>query len=420
MASNGWASLGAALAGNDVKQRALYEQGATGVARLEGLLSEARRRRDEEAGYAGITPEAISAANANPSQASDLLAAMFHAGADPQRLSGYQREALGTTIQQDAYDRARNGAQVADLNPLLAVFNGKPVEVSTVKDGVSYNAYATPDQNTFTPTQVGLAEIMQKGAQAEASRASAANSYASAAKTRGEMGSGGPVVGGGRAADWSIQQDRDGNVLRVNKITGQALPVMVGDEQLRRGTTAGKAPNNEQANAAGFAARMVAAGKELDALEQGGYDPTSALDRAANAIGGVTGNVLISGEGQRYNQAAQNWVRANLRKESGAAIGRDEMAQEIRNYFPVAGDTRETIAQKTRNRRLVEQNMIRTAGPAWPGNGSSSAASPSPVSSIARGGTGDGGHAVGDVITVNGRQYRITGGDPNDPDVEPL
>jgi hypothetical protein len=30
------------------------------------------------------------------------------------------------------------------------------------------------------------------------------------------------------------------------------------------------------------------------------------------------------------------------------------------------------------------------------------------------------GHKIGDVIEVNGKQYRVIGGDPNDPDVEPL
>jgi len=419
--ASGWSELGAALAGNGARQRALYEQGATGVARLEGLLSEARRRRDEEAGFAGITPDTVAAANGgDPTAQASLVSAMFHANRNPEQLSGYQRESLGTAIQQDAYDRVRNGAAVADVNPLLAVFNGKPVEVSSVKDGVSYNAYATPDQNTFTPTQVGMAEIMQRGAEADAAKARAASSYATAAKTRGEMGSGGPVVGGGRAADWSIQQDRDGNVLRVNKITGQALPVMVGDEQLRRGTTAGKAPNNEQSNAAGFAQRMVAASKELDDLVSQGYDPASLLDRSAAAIGGVTGNTLMSGQGQQYQQAAQNWVRANLRKESGAAIGKDEMEQEVRNYFPVAGDTSDTIAQKARTRAIVEQNMIRTAGPAWPGNTSAGAASPSPASNVSRSGTGGVGHAVGDIINVGGKQFRVVGGSPEDPDVEPL
>lgn len=227
MASNGWASLGSALAGNPARQEALYAQGATGVARLEGLLSEARRRRDEEAGYAGITPEAITAAQGDPSQAPALVAAMFHAGINPTQLSGYQREALGTTIQKDAYDRARNGAVVADLNPLLAVMNGKPVEVSDVKDGVSFNPYATPDKNRFDPTQVGLAEIMQKGAQAEASRASAANSYASAAKTRGEIAdANSPASGGGKASDWVVQTDAAGNIWRINKKTGASSQVV--------------------------------------------------------------------------------------------------------------------------------------------------------------------------------------------------
>jgi len=29
-------------------------------------------------------------------------------------------------------------------------------------------------------------------------------------------------------------------------------------------------------------------------------------------------------------------------------------------------------------------------------------------------------HKVGDIITVNGKQYRVTGGDPADPDVEAM
>lgn len=33
---------------------------------------------------------------------------------------------------------------------------------------------------------------------------------------------------------------------------------------------------------------------------------------------------------------------------------------------------------------------------------------------------GQGGYRVGQTIEVNGKQYRVTGGDPNDPDVEPL
>lgn len=57
-----------------------------------------------------------------------------------------------------------------------------------------------------------------------------------------------------------------------------------------------------------------------------------------------------------------NWVRANLRKESGAAIGVDEARQEIANYFPQPGDSAEVVKQKADQRRVVEQAMRTAAG----------------------------------------------------------
>lgn len=417
--ASGWANVGSAIAGNPSRQAALYEQGATGTARLEDLLSQARRRRDEEAGYASITPEAITAAQADPSKSPELVSAMFHAGIPITQLSGYNKDEQATRIQGDAYDRARQpGATVADLNPLLAVMNGKPVEVSNVKDGVSFNPYATPDNNRFDPTQVGMAEIMQKGAQADAEHASAANSYASAARTRAGIGL-------DKAANYDIVDTPDG-LVRVPKLGGAAVPVTYQD-----GTNVTKAPkptavrqpNNEQTLAAGFANRMVASTKELDALTDSGYDPTNARDRMAAGIGGYLGNEATSATGQQFRQAATNWVRANLRKESGAAIGKDEMEQEIENYFPKAGDSQAVVEQKARNREQVNANMIQAAGPAWrgavPAGSAVTQAVPSAAAAVSAP-AASGGHQVGDVLTVGGKQYRVTGGDPNDPDLEPL
>jgi hypothetical protein len=416
--ASGWANVGSAIAGNPARQAALYEQGATGTARLEGLLSEARRRRDEEAGYSGITPEAISAAQSDPAQAPALVAAMFHAGINPTQLSGYNKEALGTTIQQDAYGRASRGEPIAAINPLLAVMAGKPVEVSNVKDGVSFNPYATPDQNRFDPTQVGLAEIMQKGAQADAEHASAANSYASAARTRAGIGL-------DKAANYDIVDTPDG-LVRVPKLGGAAVPVTFQDGSAvtkAPKATAVRQPNNEQTLAAGFANRMVASTKELDALTDGGYDPTNFRDRTAASVGGYLGNEATSVTGQQFRQAATNWVRANLRKESGAAIGKDEMDSEIENYFPKAGDSAEVVAQKARNREQVNANMIQAAGPAWRGAvpaGSAVTQTVPAAAAAVSAPAASGGHQVGDVLTVGGKQYRVTGGDPNDPDLEPL
>lgn len=122
--------------------------------------------------------------------------------------------------------------------------------------------------------------------------------------------------------------------------------------------------SDSQRNAAGFYQRMVEANKELTALEASGYDPTNLRDYTT--VGGKVLNGLASDNGQRYHQAAQNWVRANLRKESGAAIGVAEMDQEIRNYFPVFGDSKAVIQQKAHNRKIVEDAMRQTAGGALP------------------------------------------------------
>jgi hypothetical protein len=57
-----------------------------------------------------------------------------------------------------------------------------------------------------------------------------------------------------------------------------------------------------------------------------------------------------------------NWVRANLRKESGAVIGEQEAAAEYANYFPMPFDSPEVIKQKRETRKRVEEAMKATAG----------------------------------------------------------
>lgn len=123
---------------------------------------------------------------------------------------------------------------------------------------------------------------------------------------------------------------------------------------------AGKANTQELTNA-GFYQRMVEADKDLGELEKTGYDPTNVRDKLT--AGGMF-NALSSDEGQKYHQAAMNWVRANLRKESGAAIGKEEAAQEFRNYFPQFGDSPGVIEQKAQMRQVVENAMRLAAGPA--------------------------------------------------------
>lgn len=82
-----------------------------------------------------------------------------------------------------------------------------------------------------------------------------------------------------------------------------------------------------------------------------------------NWMGGKAAqNFATSSIRQQYENAQQNWVRANLRAESGAAIGVDEMKKEIETYFPQVGDSDQRIQQKAALRKETENSMRQRAG----------------------------------------------------------
>lgn len=83
----------------------------------------------------------------------------------------------------------------------------------------------------------------------------------------------------------------------------------------------------------------------------------SALRALPFGVGNAAGNKIESNLRQQYRQAQMDWVRAKLRKESGAVIGADEMADEIATYFPQLGDGDAVIAQKAQSRKVAEQAM---------------------------------------------------------------
>lgn len=125
--------------------------------------------------------------------------------------------------------------------------------------------------------------------------------------------------------------------------------------------------------ASGFAQRMVFSNATIDALEktpEGALGPGLPTEKTSLA-GGIPllGNYLqrkvMTPEQQRYKQAADNWIRANLRKESGAVIGEEEMEAEYRTYFPMPGDSPETIQLKAEARKITTDAMIKNAGPTF-------------------------------------------------------
>jgi hypothetical protein len=141
------------------------------------------------------------------------------------------------------------------------------------------------------------------------------------------------------------------------------IPDLLAKERAKA-TVDAETPKEPERISAGFADRM----QQNEAIITGLKD-TAARPGLAERVGGAIplagkelANIARPEERQKYYQAQEDWVRAKLRKESGAVIADEEMDREIRTYFPQIGDTTAVIAQKARARQLATQGMIRNAG----------------------------------------------------------
>lgn len=186
---------------------------------------------------------------------------------------------------------------------------------------------------------------------------------------------------------FDIKEGPDGLMYVPKAPGGGAMPVMgPGGTQLQ-GT--GSKPTEDQGKSAGFAFRMQESTKIFNQPVTGVdgqpiIDPKTnkpitleeafgrpgrfqAIMRSIPSAGLTTGvaNVFETSGRQQYRQAQENWVTANLRPESGAVIGAEEMEKEITKYFPQVSDSPETIAQKSRARRDTQLAVKVRAGPAF-------------------------------------------------------
>lgn len=121
--------------------------------------------------------------------------------------------------------------------------------------------------------------------------------------------------------------------------------------------------NENQGKAAGFADRMAKSGPIVNQFEESG---TSRSNRMAAGVP-MIGNSLVSKEYQNFEQAKQDWLIAQLRRESGAAIGDPEYLRTEKQYFPVPGDDASTIQQKRELRAVAHAAMQREAGSSYKG-----------------------------------------------------
>jgi hypothetical protein len=225
------------------------------------------------------------------------------------------------------------------------------------------------------------------------------------------------------------------SLVRV-KTTGAEGPIRTGTgaapSQPNNPFSTGGKFNNEQGKAAGFTDRMLqsegilsgvavpagAEGPTLPGVQEQGKNATQA---GLGKIPGV-GNYLVSKERQKFEQAKRDFVNAQLRRESGAAIAPSEFESADKQYFPVPGDGPEVIAQKAANRRAAIEAMGREGGTAYKPKFSYNAqgviapyGSPAPPTSTAS------STAAAPVLPPPPKPgelrdgYRFKGGNPGDP-----
>tara|TARA_B100001093_G_scaffold118645_1_gene111241 strand:- start:2549 stop:3670 length:1122 start_codon:yes stop_codon:yes gene_type:complete len=122
-----------------------------------------------------------------------------------------------------------------------------------------------------------------------------------------------------------------------------------------------------QTNAASFANRMTQANQTFAELTSGdnAYDPTNFIDYRASKLPADIAGFVLSDPGKLYEAQKRNFINAQLRQESGAAIAESEFANAERQYFPIPGDTPEAIEAKRKAREEAVKGMIGTSGGAY-------------------------------------------------------
>lgn len=328
--NQGWASLGAAFAGGN--RQDAFTRGTAQAAQLDQLTQTARLRREEAMAaerererQVGL-PDNLIAAGWDPA-AARLAGAFSGSGLNPQQYTSARGDTLNQGYQAEAFDAAR-GNNVPLMNNLLSALEGKPRKTVEMSEGQLFNPYGEVGQSVNV-TPVGQSSITQRNAAAGASNAAGQAAL-------GRLG----------IAREQFAMQRDGLWSPDRNVAGSSAA-----------DPSAKATEGER-SAAGFLQRMRASQQELDGLQAKGYDPANLRDFYTAGEGPLR-NWISSADGQVNRQQQEDWVRAKLRKESGAVIGAEEMDREIKTYFPQPGDNPAVLQSKGRSRdRALDQMRI--------------------------------------------------------------
>lgn len=170
--SQGWASVGQALAGlGGAGREQAYDRGVARAAQLDKLTSDARLHREaameaekKRTERTSFVSRAVAAGI--PEERAALLANAFESGYDPTKITAFQ----GGMQEQGFRDNIVAQALAGDMPGAGAYSMGLakgPLEMTKIQGDTAFNPYEQADQRTYA-TEVGRSEIAKNGAQAQA------------------------------------------------------------------------------------------------------------------------------------------------------------------------------------------------------------------------------------------------------------
>lgn len=251
---DGSPSLYDAATGNVPRGSAYYNALATGgrayeaVAQVGNVMAQARTNRAK-----AVMAEQQQAARAQYKQA------YLAAGGDPKQADFVADSALAADSSNPEQlfallprSRAYGAAQLGDdalMNRNIAVSAGKPLKLSATNGGITTtNPYTSP---VVAPNALGDAAI-------QARQAAAVASYASAVRQRAG-------IGADKAGNYALETDAGGNMVRVNKLTGEVSPLTTAPNVPLKAAPKGRGASAQDTQTiAGFRER-IAAGKATPA-----------------------------------------------------------------------------------------------------------------------------------------------------------
>ena len=321
----------------------------------------------ERAAMIGQAPEATAMSPEDMRYEQFMRAAQLYAASDPGKAEAYQKMAMAIKPREEVTGQPFEvtgsdgkpvmvqqfkGGKIKTLEGfgpkrevVLQNVDGRVVAIdkNALKGGEVYGTGITPAQQRQLDMDAERLKMERQRLGMEARRLN----ISEAEFQRGQ---------------YERMENEDG-VFYVPKVPGlPAIPVAGPGGVPLKGKAPPK-PTEGEANAAGFASQMENSEAIIKALPAGSQPGAgSGIAGSVPFIGDVTKRLVQPEATQQYEQAAQAWIRAKLRKESGAAIGVDEMAQEYRTYFPQINDTPAVIAQKAQARRIATEAMKKSAG----------------------------------------------------------